>query len=191
MHAAGEIQNDKIITGEIQQIRPGIPYRGGFFYTMKKLFLLLTGAALLSFALSPGTDKKQLNELLDNWHASAASADFKTYFGATTDDFVFLGTDPSERWTREQFMEFCRPYFEKGTAWDFKPKERNWIFSAGVDVAWFDEKLDTWMEECRGSGVVVKQDGKWKLAYYNLTVLIENTKVKEFIELKRKPQTDE
>jgi hypothetical protein len=40
------------------------------------------------------------------------------------------------------------------------------------------------MRGCRGSGILVKKKGEWKLVYYNLTVLIENEKIKEFIELK-------
>ena len=53
-------------------------------------------------------------------------------------------------------------------------------------IAWFDEVLDTWMKDCRGSGVFVKRKGVWKLMQYNLTVLIENEKVQEFIELRNK-----
>jgi hypothetical protein len=40
------------------------------------------------------------------------------------------------------------------------------------------------MRGCRGSGILVKKKGEWKLVYYNLTVLIENEKIEEFIELK-------
>jgi hypothetical protein len=52
-------------------------------------------------------------------------------------------------------------------------------------VAWFDEELATWMNTCRGSGILIKEKNKWKLAYYNLTVLIENEKMKSFIELRK------
>jgi hypothetical protein len=51
-------------------------------------------------------------------------------------------------------------------------------------MAWFDEDLDTWMKGCRGAGIL-RYDGKeWKIVYYNLTVLIENEKIKEFIKLR-------
>jgi hypothetical protein len=42
------------------------------------------------------------------------------------------------------------------------------------------------MRGCRGSGILVKKKGEWKLVYYNLTVLIGNEKMKEFIELRDK-----
>ena len=60
------------------------------------------------------------------------------------------------------------------------------MFSKNKKIAWFDEDLETWMEGCRGSGIVIKKKGEWKIVYYNLTVLIENEKIKEFIELRQK-----
>jgi hypothetical protein len=40
------------------------------------------------------------------------------------------------------------------------------------------------MRSCRGSGILILEKGEWTLVYYNLTVLIENEKIKEFIELR-------
>ena len=127
-----------------------------------------------------------LDKLVNEWHVSAAKANFQEYFNATTNDFIFLGTAPGERWNKTEFQSFCKPYFDKGKAWDFKPSNRIWNFTANGTVAYFDEDLDTWMESCRGSGICIFVDGEWKIAYYNLTVLIENEKIKEFIKLRKK-----
>lgn len=151
---------------------------------MKKL-IIFTLAWLFLSAFRSQTDTAPLDEVLNSWHKAAAEANLEAYFSEVTDDFVFLGTDPSERWDKETFRAFCKPYFETGKGWDFKSTARNWVFSKNGKIAWFDEKLDTWMEECRGSGVMVREGKKWKLAYYNLTVLIENEKIKSFIELRR------
>lgn len=129
----------------------------------------------------------RLNQLVDNWHLSATNADFQKYFNSTTEDFVFLGTAPGERWNKVDFQSFCKPYFDKGKAWDFKPSNRIWNFTANGSVAYFDEDLETWMESSRGSGIcVLDANGEWKIAYYNLTVLIENDKIKKFIKLRKK-----
>ena len=153
-----------------------------------KLFLtLLSGLFVFSSFQSSEqkkTDAAPLNAVLDSWHKAAAEAKLDDYFSVVTDDFVFLGTDPEERWEKEAFRNFCKPYFDQGKAWEFKSTKRNWVFSKNGKMAWFDEKLDTWMKECRGSGVMVKEGKQWKLAYYNLTVLIENEKIKSFIELR-------
>ncbi len=150
---------------------------------MKKILFLF-----LAFICFPSFSQKEtesLNKLIDAWHLAATNADFKAYFASTTDDFIFLGTAPGERWSKKEFQSFSKPYFDKGKAWDFKASNRKWNFSKDGKTAWFDEDLKTWMEDCRGSGVCIKEKGEWKLAYYNLTVLIENEKIKEFIQLRK------
>jgi len=151
---------------------------------MKNLLLLIGGVFIFSSFQTKEAPVSELNAVLDGWHTAAAKADLDAYFSCVTDDFVFLGTDPKERWDKAAFKSFCKPYFDQGKGWEFKSSERNWIFSENGKTAWFDEKLDTWMKDCRGSGVMVKKGKQWKLAYYNLTVLIENEKIQLFIQLR-------
>lgn len=154
-----------------------------FLYNTMKHIILITSLLLLSVS-SNKPSEKELNTLLDNWHLAATNAQLENYFSMVTSDFVFLGTDPKERWLRDEFYTFCKPYFDKGKAWDFKPLERHWMFSENGKIAWFDERIDTWMKDCRGSGVVIKTKKGWKIAHYNLAVLIENEKTKSFIQLR-------
>jgi hypothetical protein len=132
------------------------------------------------------TAQNELDTLVDQWHLSASNANFEAYFEVLDASFVFLGTAPGERWNKIEFAAFSKPYFDAGKAWDFKAKNRNWSYSKNKKTAWFDEDLDTWMRGCRGSGVLVKEKGEWKLVNYNLTVLVENEKMKEFIQLRDK-----
>ena len=150
---------------------------------MKNLIFLL--CILFSFPTIAQNETESLDKLIDAWHLAATNADFNAYFNPTTNDFIFLGTAPNERWTKKDFQSFSKPFFDKGKAWDFKASNRKWNFSKDRKTAWFDEDLKTWMEDCRGSGVCIKEKGEWKLAYYNLTVLIENEKIKEFIQLRK------
>lgn len=147
------------------------------------LFVLVS-ISLMSMKSHPTVE---LNMFVDNWHQAASNADYDGYFGRMDDSFVFLGTAPGERWGKEEFSTFSKPYFDKGKAWDFKASNRVWNFSKNRKMAWFDEDLDTWMRGCRGSGILVKKKGEWKLVYYNLTVLIENEKIQPFIELRDAP----
>lgn len=126
----------------------------------------------------------QLNRLIDNWHLAATNADLQKYSQVMSEKFVFLGTAPGERWNKNAFLDFSKPYFDKGKAWDFKPSNRIWEFNTDSTVAWFDENLDTWMRGCRGSGILQKENNAWKISYYNLTVLIENEKIGPFIKLR-------
>ena len=158
----------------------------------KVLLLLFIISSLLSCGVVKETngdmnlnDQLIINTLLDKWHKDVIDFDLGSYFGVTDDSFIFLGTDPKERWTKDEFYKFCKPYFDKKSTWSFTPLWRNVYFSKDGKTAWFEEQLTTWMEECRGSGVLVYKDKKWKLMHYNLTVLIENEKVKPFIELRK------
>lgn len=140
--------------------------------------------SLFLFALK--SNAQSLDSLVNQWHKSAGEANFETYFNLMDTSFVFLGTAPGERWKKEEFATFSKPYFDKGQAWNFIPSNRIWNFSPDKKMAWFDEDLSTWMEGCRGSGILIQTNGEWKIVYYNLTVLIENEKIKEFIELRKK-----
>jgi len=146
------------------------------------LFLLSLTCISFSFAQK----EAELNTIINTWHKNAANSEFDAYFEITTADFVFLGTAPEERWEKKEFMTFCRPYFDKKSTWDFKPSHRLWSYSPDGQTAWFDEDLETWMQGCRGTGILINEEGSWKLSYYNLHVLIENDKIQEFISLRKK-----
>jgi ketosteroid isomerase-like protein len=132
---------------------------------------------LLTFLTACATvpQEPRVNATVDAWHHAAATADEAAYFGAMSPDFVFLGTDASERWDFASFRTFAHPYFAKGKAWTFTPHDRHVILAPAGDVAWFDEKLDSaTYGDCRGTGVLRKVGGEWKMAHYNLTIPIPN-----------------
>jgi hypothetical protein len=127
-----------------------------------------------------------IGKLLDDWHAAAARADEEAYFKPMAADAVYLGTDATERWTKEEFRKFAHPYFAKGKAWSFKSVRRAISLSKDGKVAWFDEDLATPnLGPCRGSGVLVLEHATWKITQYNLAATIPNDKfpaVKKLLE---------
>ncbi|MFO0745006.1 MAG: nuclear transport factor 2 family protein [Myxococcota bacterium] len=87
---------------------------------------------------------------------------------------MFLGTDASERWDVAAFRAYAHPHFAKGRAWAFHAVRRAVVDADGAH-AWFDEDLATPnLGPARGSGVLVKQGGAWKIAQYNLALTIPN-----------------
>jgi uncharacterized protein (TIGR02246 family) len=143
-------------------------------FLLARLFLAPTGGASAPAAVAA---------VLDDWHAAAAAADEPRYFKHFAPDAVFLGTDGAERWTLEEFRRYAHPYFAMGRAWTFKPSGRHVTVSHDGAVAWFDEALDTPnLGPARGSGVLVRVKGIWKIAHYNLSVPIPNGLLKEFKE---------
>jgi len=132
------------------------------------------------------TIKADANLVLNNWHLAAAEANFDAYFDKMDTISVFIGTDASENWTKKEFSDFSRPYFDKGKAWNFKTLERNIYVNTSGDFVWFDELLNTWMGTCRGSGVLEKKGKIWKIKHYVLSVSIPNDDVQKVIVAKKK-----
>ena len=131
-------------------------------------------------------NKVAINKVLDDWHLAATNADSTAYFDLMTGNSVFIGTDKTEVWSKNDFLEFAAPYFARGKAWDFKRIQRNIYSQDFENVAWFDELLDTWMGPCRGSGVMVKVEGKWLVQHYVLSVTVPNDDIKEFLKIYEK-----
>lgn len=115
-----------------------------------------------------------IHTLLDDWHNAAATADQERYLGHFTEDAVFMGTDASERWTLEEFSTYVATYFPKG-GWTYHPHHRHVAMSPGATIGWFDEQLtNEGYGELRGTGVVRRVDGMWKLAHYSMTFTVPN-----------------
>lgn len=153
------------------------------FMNMKKLllFVLLIGMMAPASAQSP---EEQVNAFMDAWHRAAATADSEGFFGRMTEDCIYIGTDKTERWLRDELKEWSKKYFARDKAWDFKPIERQVHFSKKKDYAWFNETLDTWMGVCRSSGMLYKDKKKgWKLKHYHLSVTLDNDLIQGFLSL--------
>ncbi len=128
-----------------------------------------------------------IDSLVNDWHFAATISDEDMFFGRMTPDAVYIGTDPTERWLRDELREWSRPYFSRETAWDFKPLSRNITVGPGGQIAWFDELLDTQMGTCRSTGIMEVREGEWKVVYYHLSLTLPNDKMDGFKALTGKP----
>jgi hypothetical protein len=151
-------------------------------------------SALALSARSPA--EKAAATVLDDWHLAAAQADEGRYFGHLAEGAVFLGTDATERWPKAAFQTWAHPIFLRGKAWSFKATRRALTLSQDGRTAWFDEDLDTPnLGPARGSGVLTREQGRWRIQQYNLSVPIPNAlleSVKAQIEaLAKNPRTVE
>lgn len=129
-------------------------------------------------------EQQVINIMLDSFNTAAARADFDKYFNYYTSDAIFTGTDATERWNKKAFMEWAKPIFAKGHAWDFTALERHIYFDKSGKLAWFDELLNTQMKICRGSGVLVKDGNDWKLQQYVLSTTVPNDLLDSVIKIK-------
>lgn len=130
-----------------------------------------------------GQKRFVIDSLMNVWHHAAAVADEDAFFGFMAEDGIYIGTDATERWRRDELRAWSKKYFERETAWDFKPSSRTIRFAPGGQTAWFDELLDTWMGTCRSTGILEWRDGQWKLVHYQLSVAVPNDKLDGYREL--------
>ena len=152
---------------------------------MKKfVFLGLLNLYCISLFAQNESQKNDVNQLVDLWHKAASEANFKQYFDVMADDAIFIGTDATEYWNKQEFENYAKPHFDKGKAWSFTTLERHVYFDSTGKTAWFDELLDTQMKICRGSGVLVKTGGRWKIKHYVLSMTIPNETSKSIITIK-------
>ena len=139
-------------------------------------------AAVVALAAPAAAQPDDPAATLDALHAAASRADGEAYFRLFTPDAVFLGTDVSERWTLPQFRAYAAPVFAQGRGWTYRPRSRTVTLAPGECrcIAWFDEVLDSESYgTSRGTGVLVRGEGGWKVAQYALTFPIPNDLAKE------------
>ncbi len=167
---------------------------------------ILGVAVMLGLARTPQSDLAQhtpisddraaITAVLDDWHQAAADADLNRYFSYfASKDSIFMGTDATERWTRQAFYDYAKTFFDKGKAWTFHGAERHIYLAASGDNAWFDEQVVTQSRGIwRGTGVLVKSTSGWKIAHYNLSLPIPNdvfTRVLDLLNDKTSSSPDE
>ncbi|MGI9649819.1 nuclear transport factor 2 family protein [Chryseobacterium sp. RLHN22] len=145
------------------------------------IFFLVFGLTTLSAQSKFDKERTDIGTMLDGFNVAAAKADFTTYFNYFADESTFIGTDATEVWDKKQFMVWAKPYFDKKKTWNFTSLKRNIYFSKDEKLAWFDELLDTQMKICRGSGVVEKIKGEWKVKQYVLSVTVPNDVVDKVV----------
>ena len=120
--------------------------------------------------------------VLDDFHQAASDADFDRYFGHFANESTFIGTDITERWTVDEFKEYARSRFEAGRGWTYVPDERFIYVAADQQTAWFDEILvNERFGRTRGTGVMVMEEGAWKVAQYHLTLPVPNDLIYDLV----------
>jgi len=142
---------------------------------MKRLLaaaILLISAAS-AFAQNDAAFRQQVNAFVDRWHDDAANTR-PEYFDKIAPQGVYIGTDKTEVWTRDQFKAWAKPYWDKRKAWAFTAQKRNVYFSPDKKYVWFDEQLNTQMGTCQASGVLRNTGKGFLIEHYQLSLAVPN-----------------
>ena len=102
-----------------------------------------------------------------------------------------MGTDISERWTKQQFQKYADPIFSQGRGWTYELVNRQVDFNKAKDTAWFDEILSNKSYGLtRGTGVLEKVGDVWKIKQYHLTIPIPNDLAKKGRRTNSRPRNE-
>ena len=149
---------------------------------MLQRYICLIFALLVQLSVQASETQTQISLTLDDFHQAASDANQQQYFDLLSDKAVFIGTDATERWDKNTFKAFAKPYFDKGQGWTYKPRNRHLTLSSSGQVAWFDELLDSQSYgECRGTGVLELTENGWKISQYHLTIPLPNGLAKDVV----------
>jgi len=152
----------------------------------KSLNTAFVAAALAVVSIGAFAESRapEVDAVLNDLHDAASKADYNRYFSHFTEDAVFLGTDPSERWSISEFRTYTKARFDRGNGWTYIPKERHVFLSKDGKVAWFDEKVESQKYgNMRGTGVLVRSGKAWKVAQYSLLKPIPNELFVRIVEM--------
>lgn len=145
------------------------------WYTVILAVIFISGVVMAKAAPVSKSSTHEIEKTLDSFHDAASKADGRTYFAHFAPDGVFIGTDANERWSVDEFKAYADPFFKKGKGWTYTKRTRHIDVSPAGDVAWFDEILNSASYgTARGTGVLLKLKGNWKIAQYHLTFPIPN-----------------
>lgn len=138
----------------------------------------------LSFSLSAQENmKNDIDNFLTSWHEAAASGDQASYFNLIDEQGIYIGTDSTEIWTKQEFYDWSTPHFKAGKTWNFKANSRSIYISDDKQMAWFDELISFSKGTLRGSGVLIKRRDDWKVLHYVLSLPVPNEKFEEVIKV--------
>jgi hypothetical protein len=161
---------------------------------MNKLLacVLALAVALLSTrvaaAEATAADTQLVNAFIDEWHDDAAHSRVR-YFDKMAPGAIYIGTDKTERWTRDELKEWSKKFFQRPSAWAFTAIKRNVSFSADKRFIWFDEQLNTQMGVCQASGVIERTPNGLQILHYQLSLAVPNELVDHFTETIRQFET--
>jgi len=149
---------------------------------IKRFLKILTLTSTMVFAMPPSSafaaeDAASLTakvaQFIDEWHDDAAHARLQ-YFDKMAKDGIYIGTDKTERWTRDEFKVWAKRFFERPSAWAFKSFNRHISMSEDRKIIWFDEQLQTQMGICQATGVIAQTAKGFEIRHYQLSLTVPN-----------------
>ncbi len=109
--------------------------------------------------------------VLRGLHRAATAADGERFFAAFAPEAMIFGS--TARLTLARYRALREPYLARGQGLPSTPIEQKVYLSASGDLAWFEELVEVFEHDrLRGTGVLRRIDGAWKLVHYSAMILV-------------------
>ncbi|MGI9206301.1 MAG: nuclear transport factor 2 family protein [Woeseiaceae bacterium] len=160
--------------------------------TIRRLLFMSLLIPVLTAAQDSDPTIDSIEAVLDDFHDAAAHGDKARYLGHMTKNGVFMGTDEWERWPKNpDFTDYVDGRFKDGGGWSYRSVDRKVQLSEFSNVAWFDEVVFSETNgRFRGTGVLVLEEGEWKIAHYAMSFLVFNEIWEDVIKLTKQTQAE-
>ncbi len=114
------------------------------------------------------------SSMLRDFHLARPESDGERFFDYFTPEAVVLLTDRSERLTMARLRAFLGLYQAQGhQSPTLTPVERHVHLSPEKNMAWLEERIEEQhLGQMRATGVLRRVDGTWKIAHFNLVILV-------------------
>lgn len=119
-------------------------------------------------------DEDAILALLNRHHEAAAVKNIEALQDVFSEGALFVGTDDTEKWTRNQLLDALE---KTESGWDMTDCHHRHVYAVPemLGVATFFETMrHTKYGLLRGSGMVFKELGTWRISLYVLSFSVPN-----------------
>ncbi len=128
----------------------------------------------------------QINKVLDSMHQGFRTKNFKLMESFLTEDGLYLGTDPSEIWSKKQLSQYFDKNVKDTNNISYTILSRNILLGKNNNTAMAIEQyyLSTMSDKMmvRSISKLVNKDNVWKISFYSWNFIPRNEDIKKINE---------
>ena len=130
--------------------------------------------------------RSSIIKVLDSMHQGFRTKNFKLMESFLTEDGLYLGTDPSEVWSKKQLSQYFDKSNRASKDLNYNILSRTILLGKNSTTALCVEQyyLSTMSDKMmvRSISKVVKRDERWKIAFYSWNFIPKNEDIKKLNE---------
>ena len=119
--------------------------------------------------------KREIAAVLDSMHEGFQKKDFKELENCLTEDGLYLGTDPSQTWSKKQLTEYYDSHVDDSAIVSYNLVSRNILLSrnnnSAIAIEQFFSGRISEKVMIRGVARLIYRDNEWKINFYSWSMI--------------------